>query len=50
MTEHKDDILQAADIPYPPGIISAHGDKCYSYEDAFKEINITFNQGVVSRH
>lgn len=28
------------------GLIGAHGDKCYCYDDKFEEAGLTFNQGV----
>lgn len=31
---------------YNAGIIGAHGDKCYSYENRWKEANIPFEKGV----
>ncbi len=37
----------ALGINHNNGIISAHGDKCYTYQDKWSKAGIPFNHGVV---
>ena len=34
------------EIDYHQGLITAHGDKCYDYEDTWKKHGIPFHHGV----
>ena len=43
------DFCAAIDLPdaqYSKGLISAHGDKCYSYRDDWEDAGIPFEHGV----
>lgn len=39
-------LFQGLGLEYSPGIIVAHGDKCYGYKEKFEAAGLTFGQGV----